>query len=232
MSRTQTIAIVLTAAFIGLAALFLAFPEIDFAAARLFYAAGRGFIHKDDLPVVALYQTINVLEKVVIVGVLGLAMIRLIPPLRRFHLRWAVIAYLVLSFGIGPGLVTNGLLKNEMGRARPSQVTEFGGKARFTPALVPSDQCQRNCSFVSGHAAFAFSFITLALLATPGRRRKWAIAGVMAFGVLAGLGRMAQGGHWLSDVLFAAVINIAIAWALYRWVVVGDGLARLFERRT
>ena len=49
---------------------------------------------------------------------------------------------------LGPGWVVNEALKNHWGRARPEQVSDFGGAQRFTPALQPADQCVKNCSFV------------------------------------------------------------------------------------
>src|SRR5690606_35107872 len=53
-----------------------------------------------------------------------------------------------------------------------------------------------------------------ALLLAPGRRRALAVAGVTVLGALAGLGRMMQGGHFLSDVIFAGVFVYAVAWLL------------------
>ena len=82
-----------------------------------------------------------------------------------------------------------------------------------------------NCSFVTGHGAAGFYLITFALLMAPGRRRRMAMTGAVVLGALIGLGRMMQGAHWLSDVVFAGVFNIAIAWALYYWIVVRGGLS-------
>ena len=64
--------------------------------------------------------------------------------------------YLLTSLLLGPGLVVESFLKTFSGRARPKEIIEFGGEATFSSALVFSDQCLRNCSFVSGHAAIAF----------------------------------------------------------------------------
>ena len=61
--------------------------------------------------------------------------------------------YLVLSLSIGPGLLANSLFKENWGRARPSQITQFGGTKTFTPPFEITDQCVSNCSFVSGHGA-------------------------------------------------------------------------------
>ena len=75
---------------------------------------------------------------------------------------WRRWLFLLLTLIIGPGLITNTLLKDNWGRARPHQITEFGGRAQFTPAFVITNQCVRNCSFTSGDSSFGFWFHTLA----------------------------------------------------------------------
>jgi lipid A 4'-phosphatase len=100
-----------------------------------------------------------------------------------------------------------------VGRARPDEVTHFGGARTFTPAFVPADQCESNCSFVSGHAAFVFGGFAVALVA---RRRRATTLLVAVLGGLAGLGRMLQGAHFLSDIVFAGVFMYAVAWLLHR----------------
>ena len=57
-----------------------------------------------------------------------------------------------------------------MGPARPKHIVAFGGSKLFTPALQPTDQCKRNCSFVSGEACSVFApFYAVAAIATSGR---------------------------------------------------------------
>lgn len=212
------------------ALLFILFPALDIETARLFHRPGEGFFLKDSLPVVFVYESIIVLEDVAIGLVVLLIVAHFLPWLARLRARPAAIACIALSLAVGPGLVTNTLLKNEMGRARPSQVAEFGGPRSFSPPFVPSDQCATNCAFVTGHGALAFWTSVFAFLMAPGRGRRLALAGAVLFGTLTGLGRMAQGAHWLSDVIFAGVINIAIAWAICEWLDRRGGLARLARR--
>ena len=57
---------------------------------------------------------------------------------------------------LGAGLVVNGILKDDFGRARPRDIEAFGGSSQFTPAFVVSHECDRNCSFSSGDGAGAF----------------------------------------------------------------------------
>lgn len=128
-------------------------------------------------------------------------------------------AYVVLSLALGPGLVVNVLLKDSWGRPRPSTLREFGGTNHYVPPLVISDQCDDNCSFSSGHGALGFWTFAIALLAPPAWR-SWAVAAALAFGIVVGLVRIAQGGHFLSDVAFSAVITVGLSLWLYRRILV------------
>jgi lipid A 4'-phosphatase len=118
-----------------------------------------------------------------------------------WRLRRRALWYLLAALLLGPGLLVNTLLKNHWGRARPVHLAEFGGQAAFTPALVPSRECARNCSFPSGHAAAAFFPIAGYWLT---RRRRWLVLG-SGFGLLVGSTRMARGPHFLSEGLFSGL---------------------------
>ena len=123
--------------------------------------------------------------------------------------------YLIAVVAIGPGLVVNVVFKDHWGRARPRDVVEFGGAKAFTPAFVISDQCPKNCSFVAGHPSMAFAMVALALVAAR-KRRAWLIALALTVGAVVGFGRIVQGGHFLSDVVFSAIFTVAVAAGLYR----------------
>lgn len=130
---------------------------------------------------------------------------------------WFVIACLA----VGPGVVANLALKDNLGRARPREVVELGGKKTFTPALVPSDQCPDNCSFVSGEASSMFaSFFALALV-LPQYRTALIAAGI-ATGCVSGAIRMLQGAHFLSDIVFAGIF-MALTVSLLHVVIIGLG---------
>ena len=144
------------------------------------------------------------------------------PGLRRLR---RPAAALFLGLVLGLGLLAHGVLKENWGRARPVQVSQFGGEASFTPPWQPTSECRRNCSFVSGHAGTGFALIALGALATARRRRFWLVTGWSA-GLLLGALRIAQGGHFLSDVLFGGLLlwgtSLAIRacwtrWRLRRW---------------
>ncbi|MEW6446231.1 MAG: phosphatase PAP2 family protein [Pseudomonadota bacterium] len=124
-------------------------------------------------------------------------------------------AYLLLSLLLGPGLMVNEVLKEHWGRARPHQVSEFGGQSVFTPALRPAGNCDTNCSFVSGHSAIGFWWLALGLVWPTWRWRAMAL-GLVLGGAL-GLARIMQGGHFVSDVVFSFLVVWGMA-ELLAWV--------------
>ncbi len=197
---------------LALALAFVFSPELDLEFQALFYREGEGFFLKDSLFPQAFYWGIR-RATVPVVGVLILLLLAsAIGRVRARGVNPKVVAVLLLTVGIGPGLVVNALFKDNWGRARPSQIVEFGGTKRFTPAFVPSDQCTHNCSFVAGHPSMVFAAFAAALMLR--RRRRAAVAGVAVLGGLAGLGRILQGGHFLSDTVFSGVFVFLVAWAL------------------
>jgi lipid A 4'-phosphatase len=110
--------------------------------------------------------------------------------------------------------VVNWGFKENWQRARPYQVENFGGQQKFSRATVMSDQCNNNCSFVSGHVACGVFLISLGLVHRR-RQRRWAVAGV-ASGLVIGFARMADVAHWLSDVLWAFPITLLTSWLVWK----------------
>ena len=121
--------------------------------------------------------------------------------------------FLLLVAIVGPMLLVNSVFKDQWGRARPSQVIEFGGDKQFTRAAQRTDQCAKNCSFVSGHASVGFYFLAFAF-AWPRRRTLWLAVGTAA-GLGVGLVRIVQGGHFFSDVIFSGIVVYLTAIALH-----------------
>ena len=159
------------AAFLVLCGATVAFPAIDLAASALFYEPGRGFFLGGWLPVRLIRGAMPFLVGAIILA--GLALLALTARRPWRGLDWRAGAFLLLALALGPGLVVNVLFKAHWGRARPAEIAAFGGTARFTPAFVPSDQCDRNCSFPAGDPANGFVLAAAGLLiAAPARRRR------------------------------------------------------------
>jgi len=205
------------------AALFVAWPGLDLAVARLFYRGQGEFMLGGNPLTTAIHEalpTVMALAGAAIILLLGWDLYRRRPPAEA--LRRAL--FLAASFIVGPGLVANTLLKDNWGRPRPSQITAFGGAARFAPPLLIGSQCPNNCSFVAGDAAAIFAFLAFALLLPAGRARRRGIAAVVLLGAAMGLIRIGQGAHFLSDVVFAGLF-MALVVLLLRRLLLPPGAA-------
>ena len=113
--------------------------------------------------------------------------------------------FILVFLALGPGLVVNVLLKDQLGRARPREVVEFGGNHQFTQFWQPGT-AGGNSSFPSGHAAIAF--FTIAPWFVLRDEKRTIAAGFLVFGLclgsLVGIARILQGGHFVSDVIWSA----------------------------
>lgn len=193
-------------------------PGVDILASGLFYSEKEWFFWRY-VPVLEFVRK-SLPQYIIGAGVLFLSagVVNLIFKKRFLNMTKEAMLYLVLTMGLGPGLVVNLILKENWGRARPTTVTEFGGKLAFTPPFVISDQCADNCSFASGHASIAFWTVALALLA-PKPWRTPLVWTALVFGFLIGMVRVVQGAHFLSDVVTAGLITVGIAFALRPWLL-------------
>jgi lipid A 4'-phosphatase len=211
--------------------LFLFLPQIDLATSRLFYVSGHGFVWGDWPPVRFLYRAVPWIgwSMLALTGTAAIWLFLAERPLWRFDRK--ALAFFVLSIVLGPGLLANTVLKDHWGRARPTQIEAFGGARQFTPAPLPADECARNCSFVSGHAAVGFALLAFAWLLPVGACRIAAQVGALGIGALIGLARVVQGAHFLSDVVFAGLLVFGTTALLGWWILDRDGLAVLWLQR-
>lgn len=200
--------------FLGLVALALAtlavfalWPQIDLDAARAFYG-DTGFIGHDRFER-AIRAFFNITPFVVLAAFAGVYAMRRAGIAVAYAPTGRQLIFLIATMAIGPGLVVNLGLKDNTHRPRPAQTTEFGGKYEFRPWYRFDGECRRNCSFVSGEGSEAFWMVAPASLVPP-PGRSLALAGALLFGVLTSLLRMAFGGHYLSDVILAALVMLII----------------------
>jgi lipid A 4'-phosphatase len=122
--------------------------------------------------------------------------------------------FLIGSCLLGPGLIVNTLLKPEWGRPRPADVIDFSGRLPFVPWWNPFGACDGNCSFVSGETSLAFWILAWALVVPQRYRAATAVAALVNCVVLSA-GRIAMGGHFMSDVLFGIVVTALSIWLSY-----------------
>lgn len=212
LRKTPSLFFALVGFFVFLALIPTLWPELDLQAAALFTG---------DAPKIAAVnwwwvETINRYVPLAFrIMVFTALVLWLVASLKVQWSHWRLpLAFIVLSGLLGPGLLVNAGFKDQWQRARPYQVENFGGTQKFSRAGVMTDQCTKNCSFVSGHVACGFFFASLMLLH---RRRQviWALIGTSA-GLLIGFARMAAVAHWLSDVLWAAPITLMCSWVIWK----------------
>lgn len=207
---TAWLAVLLLVVFSGL---FYVYPQWDLAASRYFYRHDIGFVWAHVRWAMDVRHVLYGMVYVICSLAVLIVLVRIIRP--KWHRLPLKIAILVIfTFAIGPGLLVNAVLKNHWGRPRPYQVQQFDGHAHYQKPWVISNQCPTNCSFVCGDASAAFAFWALLPFF---RRRARTLYGlvVLAFGLFIGLIRMAQGGHFLSDVLISGCLVYLVTWLGY-----------------
>ncbi|HAZ61685.1 MAG TPA: hypothetical protein DCY89_08940 [Gammaproteobacteria bacterium] len=187
------------------------FPGLDLIVSRFFFDPdARAFPLQGHPLASAAHEAVQALPELLAGAFLLTA---LVWPARRKA------ALFLLAAGVaGPILLANTLLKDHWDRARPRDVAEFGGQARFTPAWLPASECTRNCSFVSGDGALGFYLHTFFYVLPPRFRRTVFVAGFFGTGTLFGGLRVAMGAHFLSDVLWAGALMLASSCCVHRLI--------------
>jgi lipid A 4'-phosphatase len=219
MSRTGLLIALAVAAAVGL--LFGIYPKLDLQlAAPFFYPDGIGFWTRADPFLLRVRELSSWLVALVLAPAVVALVLKLVLPRRRLLVPGRAIIVMVATLALGPGLLTNIVLKDHWGRPRPIDVAEFGGDEHFVPWWDPRGDCPKNCSFVAGEPSGAFWTLAPAALVPPAWRAL-ATGGALAFGAGVGLLRMSAGGHFFTDVVFAGVFTFLIIWVahglLYRW---------------
>ncbi|MFY9894290.1 MAG: phosphatase PAP2 family protein [Xanthobacteraceae bacterium] len=219
MNRTGLAVALAVAALVGV--VFGVYPQLDLDVSALFFdPATRTFkmggqawtLYSRDVAS-ALVTLLVAPAFVAIVGKLTL-------PRRRMLIGGRAALLLIVTLALGPGVLANKIFKEHWGRMRPVDVTQFGGTDRFTPWWDPRGPCTENCSFIAGEPSGAFWTLAPAALAPP-QWRLLTYGAALAFGAFVGGLRIAAGGHFFTDVVFAGVFMFLLAWVvhglIYRW---------------
>ena len=208
-------------------ALFSKIPQLDLMATARYFSPELGFIYRDDPIVQWLYWwTPWIGRGLIVILALVWAFNSLWGKLllKAGQAAWAevctgvlrtVAMLMVIASLLGPGLVIEGIFKNTAGRPRPVQVQELGGTVAYQGPFQWGPNTENHKSFVSSHAAAGFALMGLGLSCGPIWRRRWFWIGTISGGVI-GMGRMMQGGHFLSDIIFS-FYSVWICCELVRW---------------
>ena len=219
MNRTGLAIALVIAVVVGI--LFGVYPRLDLQVSAIFFDPHTHLFKLNAQPWVMFARSAARWLVAMIVAPTVLALvIRLIMPERRVLIGGRAALLMLVTLALGPGLLANLVLKDHWGRARPLDVTEFGGTYPFIPWWDPRGDCRDNCSFIAGEPSGAFWTLAPAAL-TPPQWRLLAYGGALAFGAAVGLLRIAGGGHFFTDVVFAGVFEFLLIWVthglLFRW---------------
>lgn len=127
--------------------------------------------------------------------------------------------FILLCVIIGPGLITNVVLKNHWGRPRPRQIVEFGGRLEYVQPLLFSRTYGK--SFPCGHCSVGYLYAIgwWVWRRRYPRRALLSLVIGLTLGTLLGVGRMAGGAHFLSDAVWSALIAYIVAHVLYYYLL-------------
>ncbi|MEM1442542.1 MAG: phosphatase PAP2 family protein [Verrucomicrobiota bacterium] len=145
-----------------------------------------------------------------------------------------VLLFILLTAVTGPGFITNLGLKETWGRPRPREVEGLGGHNAFEPVLTINRESDGK-SFPCGHCTMGYLFLGGFFLLRHFRKGLaiWIVIGSLLAGSLTGVARMMQGGHFLSDVIWAAAICWFVPMGLYFALGLHRGLRKeggLFDK--
>lgn len=186
----------------------------DLAVQALFYSPGAGWALGDREPWAFLYHFGNL--PAFALAAMGVIAFVLSFFAERFRPDRAAALFVVALLALGPGLIVNTVFKDHWGRPRPADIVQFGGTETYRSFWHPGPP-ERGRSFPSGHAAVGFflmaPFFVLRRRA-PGWARRALAAGIL-YGSLMGLGRMIQGGHFLTDVIWSGCMVYFTGLFLY-----------------
>ena len=197
------------AAIVISSAIFIAAPALDMAVSRLFYDPETGFAGRLSDPARTLRALGFWMTRLAVAALVLAAIVGLIskPVRAAFGVnRWL---YLSITLAIGPGLIISTIMKNTWGRPRPLQIAPFGGEGSYVAPWAFSDQCAKNCSFVSGEAAASFWWVALAFV-VPARWRSPVLIVALCYAAAMSLNRVAFGAHFISDIAIAWLITLLV----------------------
>lgn len=162
--------------------------------------------------------------------------------------RQKVGVFLILSMLLGPGLVVNALGKGFMGRPRPKHIIQFGGQeeflsplalGKFIPHLLKDHNWEKKYlglkfvkgkhnSFPSGHASVVF-YLIFPYFINKKRKISYLLPGFIA-GWIMGAVRMAQGGHFFTDVYWAFIAVFGVNYLIEKFIKLKEVLNYAEER--
>lgn len=214
----------LIALTVAVSTVFLIYPQLDIYLASLFADGKNGFPLNQNSFLKALRFLFNLEVAVLCFTAVWMSIYaRFNKELTKTPRQlWDMV---VISFLAGPLVLVNMILKSYWGRPRPAHITEFGGTSDFIPPYFMSDQCQSNCSFVSGEGsaiATAGILLGIATWTTFPKHRKTTV-GLLTIVSFIGISlRYIKGRHFVSDSLLATLFCAILIVIIYQIFKIGN----------
>ena len=191
--------------------------EIDVYISGLFYYGDNQFLVQSDNLISIFFR--KILLPFLLIYFFIFPILLQFFPLQKIYFGYrfsmSEIIFIWISGAITMLFVVNILLKNMWGRARPNEVSYFGGSYDFTPWYQISNSCATNCSFVSGDSSVGFLLIIFYFIT---KKNAYLYLGLI-LGSLLGFIRIAAGGHFFSDIIFSQIVvtvTILVSFVLYK----------------
>jgi membrane-associated PAP2 superfamily phosphatase len=154
------------------------------------------------------------------IALLVIAVLLLSYVIKALRPRRRSLLFLALALVLAPATVS--ALKLTSARHCPWDLAEFGGFAPYTGWFEPLSSLAPGHCFPAGHAATGFALLAFYFAGRAWQRRDIAIAG-LASGLLGGIvlggGRVAQGAHFPSHVLWSGIVCWLVMVCLYLGVL-------------
>ena len=192
----------------------LSLTNADLEVEKRFYSPDTGWFLGKNTSWIFLYHFGNI--PAFLLSIAGLAVFVLSFISGKFLSYRKIGLFLVIFIILGPGLLINTVLKDNWGRPRPADIVNFGGGEQFRH-VWEKGRPEQGKSFPSGHASVGF-FLLAPFFILRKSSRKWAaffLSLGIFYGMLMGFGRMVQGGHFLTDIIWAGAFTYLTGMILY-----------------
>jgi len=204
MTMKKTAAVLAWLFVIAVFTVLFRFTGFDVSVQESLYAGGCGWKYSDNIFVKSLYKYGTYPALIAGAWFAFLFIASFINS--RFADKRRAAAFVILVFLVGPGLLVNVIFKSYGGRPRPRDIPQFCGMWEYRAPFAFGTP-GRGHSFPCGHASVGFALGALYFVLRK-KNKKAALTALYlsaAYGLALGFARMAQGGHFLSDVIFSAV---------------------------
>ena len=195
---------------LGILTLVFRFTDLDIKLEHLFYTSDKGW-NLQYRPIWDFIYRYGIFPGYIL-AFCGLIMIS-VTYWNSNYIRFRKASFvLIFTIITGPGILVTLVLKDNTGRPRPREITEFGGSEQYL-CVCETGSTNEGKSFPCGHCSMGF-YLAIPWLFYRNRKKILAysilVTGI-GYGILIGIARMMAGGHFASDVVWAGGLTWFVA---------------------